>query len=321
MAAEISVIIPVWNGETYVTDGLTSVFKQSFSDLEIIAVNDGSTDKTAQILEQLAAREPRLKVLHQPNQGAAAARNYGLDNAGGKYVFFLDSDDYLHPQALEILHDIMIRFKVPAVECRFLDIEDRADLVQTSPLSSADCQLIEAPLASLLERSKKFTPTIWNKLYLRSAIGDLRFPPCRIFEDAAFAVCLSAKIKTAAFTGLPLIHYYVGNTSLTRGKFKAENLEAYDRGFRYITQFFSTHFPDLLSQVRRRYISWYVRVMINAVRKSRGKQDDYPELERKLSRHIYQLFHDGVIGLRGLTWSKKLQLIKFLIKGKYYGKN
>lgn len=68
MAAEISVIIPVWNGETYVTDGLTSVFKQSFSDLEIIAINDGSTDKTAQILEQLAARELRLKVLHQPNQ-------------------------------------------------------------------------------------------------------------------------------------------------------------------------------------------------------------------------------------------------------------
>ncbi len=320
MAAEISVIIPVWNSENYVSEGLNSIFKQSFTDLEIIAVDDGSTDKTAQILKQLATQEPRLKVLRQSNQGVAAARNHGLEEAKGKYIFFLDSDDYLHPQALEILHNIITVAKVPVVECRFCDIEERAALSQTSALDGTDYKLIDTPLTCLLERSKKFTPTIWNKLYLRSAIGDLRFPLCRIFEDAAFALCLSARIKTAACTDLQLIHYYIGNTSLTREKFRPENLDAYNRGFRFIAQFFNTYFPDLSEQIRRRYISWYVRVMMNGVQKSRRKQDDYAELERKLSQHIYQLYHDGIIGLRGLSWGKKLQFIKLLIKGKYYGR-
>lgn len=321
MAAEISVIIPVWNGEKYITENLNSVFEQSFSDIEIIVVDDGSTDNTAQILKQLAAQEPRLKVLRQSNQGAAAARNQGLDEASGKYVFFLDSDDFLHPQALEILHDMITKAEVPVVECRFCDVEKRADLSQNAPLDRREYQLIDNPLAHMLKRSKQFTPTIWNKLYLRSAIGELRFPLCRIFEDAAFAVCLSAQIKTAAYTDLQLIHYYVGNTSLTRGKFKPENLDAYDRGFRYINQFFSIYFADLSGLVRRRFISWYVRVMINGVRKSRGIQEDYPQLEQKLSGHIYRLYRDGIIGLRGLTWSKKLQFIKLLIRGKYYGSN
>lgn len=98
-----SIIIPVYNVEIYLRDCLDSVLLQTFSDWEAICVNDGSADKSSNILEEYAARDPRLKVITQPNGGLSSARNTGLKAAMGEYVIFLDSDDWLEPNALEVL--------------------------------------------------------------------------------------------------------------------------------------------------------------------------------------------------------------------------
>ena len=100
---KFSVIIPVYNVEKYLSECLDSVLNQSFSDWEAICVNDGSSDSSAAILEEFAEKESRLKVISQPNGGLSAARNTGLKTARGDYVLFLDSDDWLEPQALEVL--------------------------------------------------------------------------------------------------------------------------------------------------------------------------------------------------------------------------
>lgn len=100
---KFSVIIPVYNVETYLRECLDSVFNQTFTDWEAICINDGSTDGSADILNEYAARERRLKVITQPNGGLSAARNAGIDTAEGEYVLFLDSDDWLEKNALEVL--------------------------------------------------------------------------------------------------------------------------------------------------------------------------------------------------------------------------
>lgn len=100
---KFSVIIPVYNVESYLRDCLDSVLNQTFADWEAICVNDGSTDGSANILDEYAARESRLKVITQPNGGLSAARNVGIDAAEGEYVLFLDSDDWLEKNALEVL--------------------------------------------------------------------------------------------------------------------------------------------------------------------------------------------------------------------------
>lgn len=100
---KFSVIIPVYNVEAYLRDCLDSVLKQTFADWEAICVNDGSTDGSANILNEYAAPESRIKVVTQPNGGLSAARNAGIDAAEGEYVLFLDSDDWLEENALEVL--------------------------------------------------------------------------------------------------------------------------------------------------------------------------------------------------------------------------
>ena len=100
---KFSVIIPVYNVEAYLRDCLDSVLNQTYADWEAICVNDGSTDGSADILNEYAARESRLKVITQPNRGLSAARNSGIDAAEGEYVLFLDSDDWLEKNALEVL--------------------------------------------------------------------------------------------------------------------------------------------------------------------------------------------------------------------------
>lgn len=100
MLPKLSIIIPVYNTEKFIFKCLDSIFQQDFEDLDVIAVNDGSTDKSEQILSNYAKKEPRLRFFSQENQGVVAARNFGIDNARGEWIMFVDSDDYLLPSCL-----------------------------------------------------------------------------------------------------------------------------------------------------------------------------------------------------------------------------
>ena len=102
MDPKASVIVPCWNVEKWVEDAVNSVLRSTFSDFEIIAVDDGSTDSTGAILGRLAEEEPRVRVVHQANRGLSGARNGGLDVARGEFVFFLDSDDTFEPEFLSL---------------------------------------------------------------------------------------------------------------------------------------------------------------------------------------------------------------------------
>ena len=102
MAPQASVIIPCWNVEKWVEDAVNSVLRSTFSDFEVIAVDDGSTDSTGTILERLAATDQRVRVVHQSNRGLSGARNGGLDVARGEYIFFLDGDDTFEPEFLSL---------------------------------------------------------------------------------------------------------------------------------------------------------------------------------------------------------------------------
>jgi glycosyltransferase involved in cell wall biosynthesis len=98
---KISIIIPVYNAENYLEECLLSISQQTFGDFEILAINDGSTDRSLEILKKYQEKEPRLQVISQENKGVSAARNLGLENAQGEYITFVDADDWLHPETLE----------------------------------------------------------------------------------------------------------------------------------------------------------------------------------------------------------------------------
>ncbi len=191
---KISVIIPVYNTERYLEDCLTSIVEQSFSSLEIIIVDDGSTDDSFLIINRYAEKDARIKVLTQENKGAAAARNAGLAVATGEYVAFIDSDDTIDENAYEIAYETAIATNADVV----MFGEDRV-MVQDKIYDNG-LEVLSLPTSILL----------WNKLYKRSFLqsNDFKLPeniPC--YHDECFNCIVLPKAKRVACISDKLYHY------------------------------------------------------------------------------------------------------------------
>ena len=120
----VSIIVPIFNVEELVIGCLTSIQKQTFTDFEVLCIDDGSTDKSGVLAEQFAEKDNRFRVIHQENKGLSGARNTGIKAAKGAYIYFVDSDDYIHPRALEILCDIMQKYPSDVVGGGFVKTSD-----------------------------------------------------------------------------------------------------------------------------------------------------------------------------------------------------
>lgn len=221
----LTVIIPVYNTAPYLRRCLDSVCGQTYRNLEIICVNDGSTDGSHAILEEYAARDSRVKVLVQENSGQAVARNYALDVAQGEWVTGLDSDDWIEPYAYESL--------LPCMEAD-VDIihfgtwvED--DGPQTLPVDNGGYTdvKVEGKVVMTPEILMETDVYIWNKLFRRSTLEAyrVRFPAGLIYEDAAFVYCMGCVSRYIYGLQKRFYHYVQRGTS-TMGVTYKKNLRA-----------------------------------------------------------------------------------------------
>lgn len=171
----ISVIIPIYKVEEYLKECLDSVLIQTFQNLEIILVNDGSPDKCGMICDEYASQDIRIKVIHQEHKGLSDARNAGLDIAIGEFISFIDSDDYIHPEFLEILLKGIQENDVDISVCEYTR-EDFFFGKDSWKLMNFKEFYIDFPT--------RFTRIVsWNKLYKKSVWENLRYPSGRIQED------------------------------------------------------------------------------------------------------------------------------------------
>lgn len=189
----ISVIIPAYNRESYIEECIGSVQGQSLQNFEILVVDDGSTDKTVEICTRLAQSDPRIHLLTSPHAGVSAARNQALDAAKGDYLFFLDSDDIIHPALLEGLLSKMTAHQVPMAFAGGCDVEDESweNRILTEILQVSDFNDYEyVPNAQLLQRFFKRTAILGRMggiMIAKDHIGALRFREnLQIGEDVCF---------------------------------------------------------------------------------------------------------------------------------------
>ena len=151
----ISVIVPVYKAEAYLEACIDSILSQTFPDYEILLVDDGSPDNSGRICEDYAAKYDCISVIHQENQGQAAARNHALPLAKGQWICFVDSDDVIHPQYLQILYDAVIRFQVPISMCRYVEAAAMPeDFLAPCRPEFAVLSMEEAPLTQLYDRDE-----------------------------------------------------------------------------------------------------------------------------------------------------------------------
>lgn len=215
--AKISVIIPVYNVAPYLAKCLDSVLAQTMSDIEVICVNDGSTDNSGKILQDYAAKDRRVKIINQNNQGISAARNAGLKVVQSDYVMFVDSDDYIAADMTEKLHSMMISGNPDVVICS-------AECVNQLP-ENAGADIIEwqswlqpwfdeyAKPTGVYDVPKtikdEFISVVWNKLYKTSIIKDyqIEFPLGLIEEDEYWLWAYMIHCKKYAFLNEQLYFY------------------------------------------------------------------------------------------------------------------
>lgn len=192
--ASISIIIPVYNIEKYIGECLESLLVQTFTDFEIICVNDGSQDHSLDILNEYSAKDSRIKIITKPNGGSGSARNRGLEEAQGKYVQFLDGDDYFESQMLEKLYNLAETNQADIAVCSSRKVDDEGNVTESGN-PNFPIFLAVTPIETTFSY-KDYPNNIfdmigtcpWNKLYLREMIvkNDLKFPRLTGPDDLCF---------------------------------------------------------------------------------------------------------------------------------------
>lgn len=196
----ISVIIPVYNVENFLPKCLDSVLAQTYKNLEIILINDGSADNSGKICDEYAAKDKRIHVVHQENKGLSRARNTGLSLAKGKYIAFVDSDDYIDLDMYEYLYSLISKDNADMAMCNVNEDEG----FHSSKLIDTPYSLI--PIHKCFECADWMFS--WNKLYKMDLIGDVRFETSTSFgEDELFIFELAKKKAFVALGNQAKYHY------------------------------------------------------------------------------------------------------------------
>ena len=210
----ISVIVPVYNVEQYLPRCLQAISEQTYTNLEIILVDDGSTDRSGIICDDFAARDPRVQVIHQPNTGLWAARNAGHDVAHGEYLFFPDGDDYFHQDLLRILHDAINQGDGYDLAICQKKRTQKRDEDASSPVSVQLVEISQDDLFRGLFKGHKgtlgntFSHNTWNKLYRRRLVESHRNKPYPVAQDRDFLMRLYVLVKKAILVN-NILYYWV----------------------------------------------------------------------------------------------------------------
>ena len=214
---KISVIVPVYNVEKYLDRCVESIVNQTYKNLEIILVDDGSSDNCPQLCDEWTQRDERIKAVHKQNGGLADARNAGLEIAAGDYVGFIDADDYIDLDMFECLIGCAVEKDADISGCFYRKIGsnyvDELGSDYTVKVFDSDEYLCEYYRKNVLYFS------CCNKIYRRELVGDTRFSPeAGLCEDGCFNYEVSKKAKTVVMLNKPMYNYILRDTSLTNNK-------------------------------------------------------------------------------------------------------
>lgn len=237
METAISVIVPVYRVEKYLPACIDSILNQTFTDFELILVDDGSPDRCPEICDETAKRDARVRVIHQANQGLSAARNAGIEAARGAWLSFVDSDDFLAPDFLETLHDAAVR--AGGADCALCGVQltDEAGEKIGQPLSVADGVRTGRSILETLCRAPEIPYlVVWNKLYRRDVFQTLRYPVGMQNEDTYLAAELFDTVQTVICVSKPMYFYRQRADSIMYTAVTTRNLDemwAFEHCFAY----------------------------------------------------------------------------------------
>lgn len=214
--AKVSILMPACNVEKFIRECMDSVVNQTLEDIEIICMNDGSKDSTGEILDEYAAADPRIKVIHKPNSGYGHSMNVGLQNATGEYIGIIETDDYADLNMFEELYELAKRCNADVVKSNYYTYiskpEPKSELLEVlKPYDLYDKVFCPADNQDIF----RVKPCIWSGLYRRQMIEDnnIRFTetPGASYQDTSFAFKIWSSAERACLTKKAYLHYRIDN--------------------------------------------------------------------------------------------------------------
>lgn len=280
----ISVIIPAYNIENYIKRSLKSVCEQTYTNLEIIVINDGSTDSTGGIIDEMASLDSRIVPIHKQNAGVSAARNTGLDRATGDYIGFVDGDDIIDKDMYELLISNAIQYNADISHCGYkMVFPDRVDYYYgTGELRIQDNY---KGIFDLI-KADKVEPGLCNKLYKREVIGEKKLDESiKINEDVLFNYYLFKEAKKSVFEDVPKYHYMVRRNSASTSKV---NMNKVKDPLTVVQEMMNQEVGEVYSLLEKRYLYLLEKVStMNNVQHSKELQE-YQELKRSELKELLQ---------------------------------
>lgn len=285
----ISVIVPVYNVEIYLRQCVYSIINQTYTNLEIILIDDGSTDESGKICDLLKAEDSRIIVIHQANGGLSSARNTGLDIAKGQYYFFIDSDDYMTEDGIQYLYEILMinegDIAIGGSDEFYDDSENIA--VKVPGEESVTCMNRQEALYDVFCNGC----AAWSRLYKRKVHENIKFPLGEINEDEAIVVYLYENCQKIVKSNKIVYHYRQRINSITSTVFHKGKLAWYTHtknNLEYVKQ----NYPSLVDIATKRYFSSLVWCLGNMVKHKKQFYMDIKKLRNDLKGIFFKLIRN-----------------------------
>lgn len=264
MGEKISVIVPIYKVEEYLHRCIDSIINQTYTNLEIIIVDDGSPDNCPMICDEYAKKDSRIRVIHKKNGGLSDARNAGLEIATGEYIGFVDSDDWIHKDMYHILYKNIIEKDADIAECSIkkernyiedFDIPYKYDIFSYTKLDAMGALISEDIIKQ----------TVWNKLYRKKVIDSIMFEKGKLHEDEFWTYQVLNKCEKLVHMEIDLYYYFQREDSIMGERYSIKRLDAIEGRYkRYL--FIKEKYPSLTSKAKKNlfFISiYYLQQAIN----------------------------------------------------------
>ena len=302
----ISIIVPVYNVEKYVKKCLDSILAQTLNNIEIIVVDDGSTDSSGTICDEYVKLDNRIHVYHKTNGGLSSARNYGIEKSTGRYLGFVDSDDYIEPDMYEVLLNNLQKYDADMSLCGLYDIyngKPRKLFLDNRTFEAT----VEETIKIVLE-AKITSVTAVNKLYKRELFDDVRYPEGKTAEDAFIILDLLMRCKKTVVTTIQKYYYVHRPGSITTVFFNVKTLDvldAYNKNYVIIKE----NYPKLVDVARMRlcWANFYVldRLVVSSF-------DEYGHILNKVVSYLRNNFLFIVFD-KNFRFSRKIAMVMLMI--------
>ena len=285
----ISVIVPVYKVEPYLRRCIDSILGQTYTDFELILVDDGSPDNCPSICDEYAEKDSRVHVIHQENGGLSAARNAGIDwafdNSDSQWLSFIDSDDWVAKQHLELLYHAATMYNANISMCGFLQTQDTVELVCNTELP-----VLCSPEEAYTRKGKEISAFAWGRLFRKKCFDNHRFLAGKLFEDTYLIYKILFEQKSIAVIEQPLYYYYINEDGIVRSAWTKKKIDDLYDAIEEQIQFFGNNGYSVAENIQIRNYLCGIDTLYRTLSQNRQNNKSLLTLLKKKKRKNFRYF-------------------------------